>query len=353
VTNRIYVANTSSDSVTVIDGSTNTTTTAAAGTQPCAVAVNPVTNRIYVVNGRSDNVTVIDGSTNGTTTVAAGTNPWAVAVNPVTNTIYVANFTSNNVTIIDGSTNGTTTVAAGTQPLAVAVNPVTNRIYVVDKGSNDVMVIDNTPPSTSVRTLIDSLLNNTTTLARPALTGNSVNLWTPGRTRIEGVLFGLNSEQKSWNWAKITSGTGTDSVSWSANWGNDSLVNGENFVLAVALESGAATTNSLGLGTPMAGNLTVFPIYRIDGQSTGVLDKTLQHSSRGFTIRATPFGSFVVARGHEKELFRVYSVSGCLVGIYKGEKIGEGLPAGVHCLKQAYGNLYPARFVSGRKSPYQ
>ena len=59
---------------------------------------------------------MIDGATNATTTVAAGTNPYAVAVNPVTNKIYVANDGSNNVTVIDGATNATTTVTAGTQP---------------------------------------------------------------------------------------------------------------------------------------------------------------------------------------------------------------------------------------------
>jgi YVTN family beta-propeller protein len=77
--------------VTVIDGATNTTTTVAAGTEPIAVAVNPVTNKIYVANYRSDNVTVIDGATNLTTTLTAGTQPYAVAVNPVTSRIYVAN----------------------------------------------------------------------------------------------------------------------------------------------------------------------------------------------------------------------------------------------------------------------
>ena len=75
------------------------------------MAVNPVTNKIYVANTDSNNVTVIDGATNATTTVAAGAHPCAVAVNPVTNKIYVANHGSNNVTVIDGATNDTTTVA--------------------------------------------------------------------------------------------------------------------------------------------------------------------------------------------------------------------------------------------------
>src|SRR5437764_3169342 len=60
--------------------------------------------------------------------VAAGTQPNAVAVNPVTNKIYVANYLSNNVTVIDGTNNSTSTVAAGTKPCAVGVHPVTNKI---------------------------------------------------------------------------------------------------------------------------------------------------------------------------------------------------------------------------------
>ena len=55
------------------------------------MAVNPITNQIYVANYGSNTVTVIDGATNNTTTVAAGTIPYAVAVNPNTNKIYVAN----------------------------------------------------------------------------------------------------------------------------------------------------------------------------------------------------------------------------------------------------------------------
>ncbi len=148
VTNKIYVANQSSASVTVIDGATNSTTNVNVGTSPYCVAVNPVTNMIYVANRDSTNVTVIDGATNNTTTVSAGTNPRSLAVNPVTNKIYVANQGSNNVTVIDGATNSTTTVTAGTAPYAAAVDPASNKIYVGNDGSNNVTVIDGATNST-------------------------------------------------------------------------------------------------------------------------------------------------------------------------------------------------------------
>ncbi|MDD4295380.1 MAG: beta-propeller fold lactonase family protein [Ruminiclostridium sp.] len=143
MTNKIYVANYSSNNVTVIDGATNSTTIVAAGAEPRAVAVNPSTNKIYVANNYSDNVTVIDGATDSATaTVAAGNIPWAVAVNPATNKIYVANF-DGNVTVIDGATNSVTaTVTAGVCPAAIAVNPSTNKIYVANNYSDNVTVID-------------------------------------------------------------------------------------------------------------------------------------------------------------------------------------------------------------------
>jgi hypothetical protein len=53
-------------------------------------------------------------------------------------------------------------------------------------------------------------------------------------------------------------------------------------------------------------------------------------------------------RGHEREIFNLYNVSGRLAGTYRGEKIGEGLRAGVYYLKQVSGNLRPVRFVLGR-----
>jgi YVTN family beta-propeller protein len=98
------------------------TTTVKAGTTPYSVAVNPVTNKIYVANSNGNNVTVIDGADNSTTTVNAGIDPSSVAVNPVTNKVYVANANSSNVTVIDGAANSTATVSAGSLPLSVALN---------------------------------------------------------------------------------------------------------------------------------------------------------------------------------------------------------------------------------------
>jgi len=263
VTNKIYVTNSSSNNVTVINGVTNNTATVPTGTSPCAVAVNPVTNMVYVANSGSDNVTVIDGANNATT-VHTGASPRNVAVNPVTNRIYVPNYGSYDVTIIDGATNATTSLLAGIEAWGIAVNPVTNKAYVTNRISNTVSVIDDAPANdTKVRAAFDRLPGDTTGLARPALTGKGVNRWTPGRTSMMGVCNGVGTAQKAWSWATVTGGAGTDSITWSYTWGADSLVMGENFVCCAPLEDQAATGNNLGLGSPFAGNLDVYPLYRM------------------------------------------------------------------------------------------
>jgi YVTN family beta-propeller protein len=101
---------------------------------PVQVAVNPVTNRIYVSNQNSSSVTVIDGATNQTTTVPVGVGPGGLAVNSVANKIYVVNAIDNTATVIDGDTTNTTTVPVGPLPLSAAVNQVTNQIYVANIG---------------------------------------------------------------------------------------------------------------------------------------------------------------------------------------------------------------------------
>jgi DNA-binding beta-propeller fold protein YncE len=180
-TNKIYVANFLSGNVTVIDGATNSTTTVtdpnANGLAAVAVAINPVTNTIYVANNNGDragnnpgNVTVIDGTTHSTTTVTDlnAIGPNAVAVNTMTNRIYVTNggaypaANHGNVTVIDGATNSTATVtdANALAPQALAVNAKTNKIYVAN--ANDATV-----SWKGVVTVIDGATNSVTTVTDP------------------------------------------------------------------------------------------------------------------------------------------------------------------------------------------
>lgn len=149
-TDRVYVANYGSNTVSVIDGSTNTViATVPVGANPFGAAVNEVTNRAYITNAgfgyaSPGSVSVIDGTSNSViATVPVGLEAEGVAVNPTTNRIYVANFASYTVSVIDGTTNSViATVPVGTEPDGVTVNPAINRIYVANELDNAVSVID-------------------------------------------------------------------------------------------------------------------------------------------------------------------------------------------------------------------
>jgi hypothetical protein len=105
VANTIYVDNFLSTNMTVIAGASNTASTLAIA--PGGIAVNSMTNTIYVDN-LNNSVTVIDGNANTTTTLAVGNGPAGIAVNTVTNKVYVANSVSNNVTVINGGASAPT-----------------------------------------------------------------------------------------------------------------------------------------------------------------------------------------------------------------------------------------------------
>lgn len=142
---RIYVLNSSSNTISVIDEESNSFIgNVIVGSGPYGVGVNPMTNRIYVANFGSHNVTVIDGNSNMViTTVTVGSNPVGVGVNPETNRIYVTNRSGHNVSVIDGFTHVViATIPVGASPGGVNVNPATNRIYITNHGSTNVSVIN-------------------------------------------------------------------------------------------------------------------------------------------------------------------------------------------------------------------
>jgi YVTN family beta-propeller protein len=88
-----YVANTSSATVSVIDGATSTVVaTIHVGAQPFGVAVNSTGTRAYVANFGDNTISVIDTSTNTVVaTVPVGNAPTGVAVNAAGTAVYVAN----------------------------------------------------------------------------------------------------------------------------------------------------------------------------------------------------------------------------------------------------------------------
>src|SRR6267143_4871292 len=117
-----------------------------------AVAVNPVSSRVYVANPSGHTVSVIDASTNIVIdTVRGGTQPDGIAVNPITNMVYIADFgpafagfgIGKSVVAMDGSTDiMIANITVGWAPEGIGVDPNTNMVYVANNAQNTVSVIN-------------------------------------------------------------------------------------------------------------------------------------------------------------------------------------------------------------------
>src|SRR5436190_2951959 len=77
-----YVANSSSNTVSVVDTVSNTqVATIAVGNRPIVVAISPDRTRVYVTNSNSNTVSVLATANNSViATIAVGANPNGVAV---------------------------------------------------------------------------------------------------------------------------------------------------------------------------------------------------------------------------------------------------------------------------------
>jgi hypothetical protein len=104
--------------------------------------VNSLTNRIYVTNANrfvssaltgNGGVTVIDGSTNSTTTVidpkAITDIPAPLAVDPVTDNIYVVNVASNSVTVIHDANSATPSITVLLSPSSARVAERASQVF--------------------------------------------------------------------------------------------------------------------------------------------------------------------------------------------------------------------------------
>ena len=178
VTNKIYAAFTSPTTTSgyttifVIDGSTNTVTAnvtyadwlLAAPPAPFGLAIDSATNMLYAVSGQdvqlqtknSDSVHVIDASTNSiVTSVLLGKSTIGIGVDEATDRIYAGVLTGSTVFVIDGATNTLSTSVPNVPSLGVAVNPATSLIYASSYFAHNVTVIAGPSPSThATRTIL-------------------------------------------------------------------------------------------------------------------------------------------------------------------------------------------------------
>jgi YVTN family beta-propeller protein len=88
------------------------------GSRPFDISVDQINNRVYVVNTQSNTVSVIDGKTNKVvSTIPVQLHPIGLVVDAFDGAIYVTNEASNTTSVIDGKTNKVvSTIPVGRNP---------------------------------------------------------------------------------------------------------------------------------------------------------------------------------------------------------------------------------------------
>ncbi len=153
---RAYVANSGSDTVSVIDTTSHDVTTIKVGDHPSAVAISLDGSRAYVANTGSGTVSVIDNDDHPdvAATLDVGLKPEGVAISADGSLAYVANTKSGTVSMIknDGHPNVIHNVRVGKDPVGVAVTVDGSRAYVANSGSDTLSVLNTaTRESTTVK----------------------------------------------------------------------------------------------------------------------------------------------------------------------------------------------------------
>ncbi len=143
----LYVSNAGSNTVSVVDTATNkVTATIPVGSTPVGVAVSPDGTHVYVtdVGGSGNTVSVISTATNKVTaTITVGSGPAGAVVSPDGTHLYVTNGISDTVSVINTATNKVTaTIPVGHTPYFAAVSPDGSVVYVGNQTSGTVSVID-------------------------------------------------------------------------------------------------------------------------------------------------------------------------------------------------------------------
>jgi YVTN family beta-propeller protein len=152
----VYVANSFSDNVTVLNGTTveaTVDTGAASAGDPVYVAVDPVNGFVYVVDryyfeGIGGAVSVING-TSLLATIPVGVLPNAASCDLATGLVYVTNPGSGNVTVLDGLL-AVASIPVGTQPVASVYDAANGYVYVANFGSDTVSLLDGTAVLASI-----------------------------------------------------------------------------------------------------------------------------------------------------------------------------------------------------------
>jgi len=142
--NNVAVANRYLGKVTIINGENQAViSTINVGSEPYALAYNATDNRLYCANSGSNSISVINVNTYSLfTDISVGVHPRSLVWAGWVNKLYAANYDGASVSLIDGATNILQkTLSTGTSPIAICHNSWESKIYVANYNSNTVTII--------------------------------------------------------------------------------------------------------------------------------------------------------------------------------------------------------------------
>ena len=143
--NRVYVTNINAGTVSAISTSSNTViATVPVGDFPTGVAVSPDGSHVYVSNNGSDNISVINTASNSVdATIPAASGPDGIALTPDGKWVYVANNNTDDVSVINTATNlVVATIGVGSVPYGISISPDGSKVYVTNDGADNISVIN-------------------------------------------------------------------------------------------------------------------------------------------------------------------------------------------------------------------
>lgn len=150
-TGALFVANTVSNSITVVNGTTGAIVgSVAVGPEPASLAYDPSLGTVYVANGSYASVTTgqssiwaFNATTYRGTAIPTGAEPNAVAYDPTNEEVFVANSGANTVTVINATNDTpTATVPVPSSAWGIAYDPWLNEVVVVLTETDSIALID-------------------------------------------------------------------------------------------------------------------------------------------------------------------------------------------------------------------
>ncbi len=200
----LYVANYGSNSVSVINTATSSSSVISNVPGANGVAFNPDLGYVYVSNRDTNQVTLIRVSDNLIMgTIDVGSQPNGLAYH--NGRLYVANYGSDSISVITTSNHQVETTIAGfpiDEPSHVAVNTNTGRLYVSNHGSGRVSVLSGNSQVSNIDTYSTGIYGITVDSLR-----NIVYVASIDTHRVVSI---VNDEYKGW--AEISPVLGGPSV---------------------------------------------------------------------------------------------------------------------------------------------